>query len=122
MDIENWQDWRGLYREKIVAKCRKTVEKARVQADHSIIISNPSLIQSLQNPQSSIKQRTGAQRAGGADQQTTEGTCSFVDHDRNPIKFICLEESCPSKMGCSYCFLEHHNKIDSKACVRISSS
>jgi hypothetical protein len=48
-------------------------------------------------------------------------TCSFADHDRNPIKFICLEESCPAKMGCSYCFLEHHqhhNKVESKACVK----
>lgn len=48
-------------------------------------------------------------------------TCSLQGHDRNPIKFLCLEENCPIRAGCSYCFLDGHkghSKIESRVCLK----
>jgi hypothetical protein len=47
--------------------------------------------------------------------------CGLQDHDRNQIKFLCLEENCPARTGCSYCFLDGHKghtKIESRTCLK----
>jgi hypothetical protein len=45
----------------------------------------------------------------------------MTKHDRNHTKFICLEDCCSRKIGCSYCFLEshkNHSKVDAELCLK----
>lgn len=47
--------------------------------------------------------------------------CPLADHDQNPIRFVCLEENCHTRTGCSYCFLhghKGHTKLESKLCLK----
>jgi hypothetical protein len=48
-------------------------------------------------------------------------SCPLLDHDKNLTRFVCLDENCSTRTGCSYCFLEGHQghpKVESRICLK----